>query len=548
MVRIWPPALLAAALFCAGCPHELSRVVSGDRGAADAGRADGPISDQAPDRRPPDHGEDLRRPDITPPPDLARPDKGRLDSRPPDIRLPQDGGPPSDKQVPPADKALADLVPLPDLPPTVDYQIPPDQPRPPDLPTPPDLPRPPDLPTPPDLPPPDQTVTPDKPKPCAGLTCPLGCYTALDRCYRLAPSNMSAATFWGQKLGSVTAPVGSRLEFNTTTGEVWSGKTALRAKGAGLKNGIYWTTVSQASGYPALSAFAVASLSVPKTATLEVVGALPFALYSPGAVSIQGVVATIPTGSQAGSGGFNGGVPQGGSAAACFGGNGKGGSGYGGYRGGGGGGGRGLAGGYGGTPYSKAAGGAPGQPNGPVTLVPLYGGCGGGAGSGIYSTKAGYGAGGGGAIQISSNLSITVGGVIWAPGGGGGGSPLSGGGGGGGSGGAVLLEAPVISVTGIIAANGGGGGAAGGDSSKYPGNVGLQSTAQAPGGYSASYYARGGYGAALTWKSLNGYTKSIWGGGGGGGTGRIRINAPKLTIGASGASPGPSKSLVVGKW
>ncbi len=553
MVRIWPPAFLAALLFLAGCPHELSRTPAGDLGAADAGQQDAPGQDLTGDGPAADLGLDMSQPDSKPLVDLCV-DRA-LDMRPPDLRWLHDVSP-LDKKAPAGDVKPHDLAPPPDYAIPPDLKVPLDLP-PPDLPppdltppdlTPPDL-TPPDL-TPPDLtPPPDLPIPPDQKIPCAGLTCPLGCYVALDRCYRLQPSNVNANTFWGQNLVAVKATAAGTLEFNTTNGEVWSGKTAVRAKGAGLKNGIYWTGKKQATGYPTLSVFAVDSLFVPKSTTLEVTGTLPFVLYSPGPVLINGVVMVVPTGSKAGAGGYTGGVPPGGAAAACLGGNGKGGSGYGGYQGGGSGGGRGVNGGYGGTPYKKAKGGTPGLANGPVTLVPLYGGCGGGAGGGTKYIKAGYGAGGGGAIQIASNTTITVNGIIWAPGGGGGGSPQGGGGGGGGSGGAILLEAPAIGVSGIIAANGGGGGAAGGNSSGYPGKVGLQSTAQAPGGYSASYYARGGYGAALVWKyQKNGYVKSIWGGGGGGGSGRIRINAPKLAIGANGASPAPSKSIVVGKW
>jgi hypothetical protein len=205
---------------------------------------------------------------------------------------------------------------------------------------------------------------------------------------------------------------------------------------------------------------------------------------------------------------------------------------------GGGGGGYGTKGGTGGTGGSPLlTGGAGGQPSGTIELVPLRGGCPGGTASN-QSTNYSPG-GGGGAIQIVSNTSITVAdqGFVSANGGGGVGpvGPLfcivgnpCGQGEGGGSGGGILLEAPVVTISaqGGVVANGGGatcvvfGSASGG----------LLSDQAAPGqdcGGGAT--GNGGNGAAGALPALNGGngTGNVpVGGGGGGGAGRIRINLP----------------------
>ena len=525
------------------CPHDLTRHQGGELGAADLTVADA-AGDMA-------HGGDSDLHVDQAPVDLVVQEdtQAALDTRSPDSKPPQDG---PLKEVGPKPDLLLRL----DLPPPQDAPHPPDLPKLVDLPWPPDFPPPPpdqklipDLP-PLDLkPPPDSKWPADLSPPCGGVSCLLGCDTTLNRCKRLDPSNFSTKAFFSLKLGAVSSSISAPLTFNTSTGEVRKGTTVLRPGGSvGLKNGIYWNIVNQGASYPELSVFAVASLVIPVSCSMEVVGVRSFALYSQGGVAVQGQVQVVPTGTSPGAGGFRGGYPEGGSADSCFGGQGKGGGHYYGLNGGGGGGGRASAGGKGGSPHSKAQGGAAGGANGAASLVPLYGGCGGGAGGGGSPYKGGYGGGGGGAIQVAAEKNINITGIIWAPGAGGGGAPLNGGGGGGGSGGAILLEAPVVSVTGVLAANGGGGGVGGGVSTKYVGVTGGKSLGQALGGY-RKYYGNGGAGAARTVKySKDGTATPSWGGGGGGGGGRVRVNAPKLTLGTSNASPPPSESAKVGTW
>jgi len=189
---------------------------------------------------------------------------------------------------------------------------------------------------------------------------------------------------------------------------------------------------------------------------------------------------------------------------------------------------------------SGAAGKAAGDLIGNLTLVPLRGGCPGGAdgigGAGI----------GGGAVQISSRTLITVPGAIGASGGGGCVSS------GGGSGGAILLEAPAVTVGGGVYANGGSGGCGGFSC----GEAGSLSTTPAPGDDACAdgSGAYGGDGAAVGVDATSGDDVTNTpgatdrAGGGGGGLGRIRINTLDGTImGASTFSPDPSLGQVAGR-
>lgn len=176
-------------------------------------------------------------------------------------------------------------------------------------------------------------------------------------------------------------------------------------------------------------------------------------------------------------------------------------------------------------------------------LVPLAGGCNGGAAPGSDSEG-----GGGGAVQIVSNLEIRFGpsGSVLAGGAGGfrdNGEDSNGqegsGGAGGGSGGGILLEAPTVTLaeTAGIAANGGGGGsyvARGADANVLTSNP-------ADGAPGNTFKGAGGAGATRTSEGQNGADResdvgdssnrdtAAAGGGGGGGLGRIRIN----TLGSS---------------
>jgi hypothetical protein len=175
----------------------------------------------------------------------------------------------------------------------------------------------------------------------------------------------------------------------------------------------------------------------------------------------------------------------------------------------------------GGVGGSTAAGGAA-RAN--ASLVPLYGGCPGGAsGSWACTTSGG---GGGGAVQISAAGALTVTGSITALGGAGGTSTCTsggcapgpnhtygGGGGGGGSGGAILLEgSPVSAPLGSTVVNG----AAGGSpptSLQELGVPGAGGTSASPAGAAGT----GSIGSGCGSDNENGA-------GGGGGYGYLKIN------------------------
>jgi hypothetical protein len=153
---------------------------------------------------------------------------------------------------------------------------------------------------------------------------------------------------------------------------------------------------------------------------------------------------------------------------------------------------------------------------------------------------------GGGALQLSSAMSITVGAFAINAGGGGGGAALGiGGGGGGGAGGEIILEAPTMAVLGAVTANGGGGGGGGpGDGNAQaaqPGQNGQPNATPASGGIGGMPQgAPGGSGAAGVSGSFveaaTGNLGGSIGGGGGGGAGRIwlryRSTTPPTVSGA----------------
>lgn len=173
---------------------------------------------------------------------------------------------------------------------------------------------------------------------------------------------------------------------------------------------------------------------------------------------------------------------------------------------GGGGGGASGPGGAGGRDNLGSPGGVAGVARANPTLVPLFGGCPGGASSSCGQVAGG--GGGGGAVQISAAGALRIAGSVLAAGGTGGAGAASGcvlgglasatGGGGGGSGGGVLLEGLSVSGTGDVGGGSGGavvttGGGAGGSALQPAGSAGAS--------------------------NVNG-----GGGGGGGGYGYLRIN------------------------
>jgi len=224
---------------------------------------------------------------------------------------------------------------------------------------------------------------------------------------------------------------------------------------------------------------------------------------------------------------------------------------------GGGGGGFGTAGGRGGTGgVPTVNGGNPGGVSVASTLIPLRGGSPGGH-PGNTSTSYSPG-GGGGAIQLVSNTSITfaANGIISANGGGARGpsnfacivNTPCGHGEGGGAGGGVLLEAPSVTMdaTAGIYANGGGGTCGVNGSAES----GKNSTTPAAGQVCGGATGNGGNGAAGATPALNGGNVSgdnAVGGGAGGGLGRIRVNLKAgVTFSPAGTTSGALTAGAVG--
>ncbi|MGZ3438103.1 MAG: hypothetical protein ACXVDD_01220 [Polyangia bacterium] len=187
------------------------------------------------------------------------------------------------------------------------------------------------------------------------------------------------------------------------------------------------------------------------------------------------------------------------------------------------------------------------------------GGFGGGAPDcGATEMTKGRGGAGGGAVQISSAVDITVdsaGGVNVGGGGGTGGcGSLASAGGGGGSGGIVFLEAPTLTVLGKLAANGGaggGGGSGNGNNDGKDGANGALSATAAGGGaagaggfLSSSNGGDGGNGAAGNSGAVRGANQEN-GGGAGGGTGRVWLRTPTGTTPIIGGSALMSQSPTI---
>jgi len=183
---------------------------------------------------------------------------------------------------------------------------------------------------------------------------------------------------------------------------------------------------------------------------------------------------------------------------------------------------------------------AAGMVEGDDTLVPLRGGCRGGAGGQEATNGAVFGGAGGGAIQLSVAGMLNISGTIVAGGGGGQRALLlEDGGAGGGSGGAIFVEAQsvVSTTTAWISVNGGGGGGgyghdAMGGNPVAGANAPPRSTAGGTGGAAVNLGGRGGNGAGASTAAQAGANAQqgipllqfgAGGGGGGGGVGRIRV-------------------------
>jgi hypothetical protein len=296
-------------------------------------------------------------------------------------------------------------------------------------------------------------------------------------CFPFTPANFDPTA-----LDFATAP-SSRLDCGMTTVDTsssparitnWCG-TAPTPLVRKLNNG------------PEVVVIPMRGLNVVSNNSLRLIGSRPVVFAVRGDVTIAGVIDASASGATPGAGGSW-------SCASSQGGAGQGRSGA--EAGGGGGGGFSTSGGRGGDDSGDASPGAAGAVRGNANLVPLIGGCSGGAAGGC-SNAAGAG---GGAVQISASGKLVVTGVIVANGGVGGddcGNDT--GGAGGGSGGAILLESSATMRSGMLAANGGNGGA--GDHGS-------------PGSGSGAPDASG---------RIGGDGSSSGGGGGGGGYGRIVV-------------------------
>jgi hypothetical protein len=330
----------------------------------------------------------------------------------------------------------------------------------------------------------------------------------------MIPTHVPEAQLALPGLTALSVAADDALTFNTVTGEIVRGSSlgaevVVRGPGVGTIAGIDFALITQ-SGAPSIGSFAMASFNVSARGEVNATGDAALVILSQEAVVIAGRIDVGASVLEGGSGGYDSeaGPGVGGAAdtngfpePAC---------------GGGGFGGRGGA----GDDDGLRNGGAGGTTYGDATLTLLQGGSGGGRG------ENGRGGGGGGAVQITSLISITVTGVITAPGDGG--RPDQEGAGGGGAGGAIFLEAPSIFWTapGILAVNGGGGG--GGNTftdNSGPGARGLPSTAAAQGGVSDALIPDGRGGAGAAGGANNGSDGSGFApsGGGGGGGGRVRV-------------------------
>jgi hypothetical protein len=336
------------------------------------------------------------------------------------------------------------------------------------------------------------------------------------------------------------------LQFDTDTGAILGATSSggsmytIRAAGTGLDSttGIAFSVVAQSGGAPDIGVFSVTTVDIPSTVEAWTTGDNAFALAATGAIGISGTFNC--KGYFSGSTRYPGPGGAGASLGAGAGGDGSEGSGLSD-----GGGGGAAFGGAGGGSGPGTLGGSPGTTYGGATLVPLWGGSGGGNGA----DNPGYGGPGGGACEFVSLTSITVastGGVDAAGHGGQGGrgTGTGGGGGGGGSGGGLLFESPIVAINGMVASNGGGGGS--GAVSSYTsgadGERGLLDVTAAAGGVSSCNGGAGNSSTTIAGGNNACETGDDDGGGGGGGAGRIRINGTTRTIGTGSLSPDISTS------
>jgi len=145
--------------------------------------------------------------------------------------------------------------------------------------------------------------------PCFGQICPTGCNVQEKRCYRLKPSNIDPAGFFGLATGALALTT-TDATIDTGTGEIKQGTTVIRPAGSkgSAANGVYWDVVSQGAGAPEVAVFAAASLDLAASAQVTVVGQHALALYLIDSASVAGTLqapAKGSTGSRRRSGGWS---------------------------------------------------------------------------------------------------------------------------------------------------------------------------------------------------------------------------------------------------
>ena len=352
--------------------------------------------------------------------------------------------------------------------------------------------------------------------------CALGCSATLGRCEDLTPSNGLAAALDQARTGpDVVIPDGSII--HVETGEI----VAPNGERIEVPSRVVMQPGAPAGQlYPGIRVFMVKSIVVNDvtvrtadiSATLFATTAL--AIAADGDIKVQGLIAAAGRGDERAPGtsllaatGCQGGSVTSNDSVPGFGGAG--------------GGGHVSAGGAGGRHQTEAA--AAGAAAYNPDLVPLIGGCFGGARtqSGSWGVRGGAG---GGAVQLVSRTSITVVNNSHGRGridvGGGGGTGL---GMGGGAGGSVLLEAPTVVITGNGAGIGANGGAGAGGCAGGRGEDGrFASQAAAGGTCTANAWPGGDGGVGNTMPepgtSTVGASAQFAAGGGGGARGQLRIN------------------------
>lgn len=250
-------------------------------------------------------------------------------------------------------------------------------------------------------------------------SCALGCAAITDHCASFVPSYGVGVVLTNAAVaGDVTIPPGSTIA--TDTGVALDGNGTAIA----VRNQL----VAQAAG-PSIQVFYARSFSIED---MTITGSLPVAFVATGTIDVKGKIEAGGHSTIAGPGGVNEGPMVGryqrtnGTNVTIF-----------------------SGGGGNGTAAAGTLGGSIGN------LSVLQGGGRGGE----ADAQTPEGGGGGGAIQLSSQTSITIEGGINV-GGGGGTNNMS-----GGAGGTIVLEAGTVSIGGTLAANGGAGCACNGQNS-----------------------------------------------------------------------------------